>query len=118
MIAVLALTGTAIIYFLYEPRQHSFYISCPLHSMTGLKCPFCGMQQMAHLLLHGKWGAAFFTNPFLFLLIPYGLLYLYLNFSEKKAKHPIVYQRLYGDKALVVLLMIAVVFGVLRNWWG
>lgn len=115
MIAVLAITGAAIIYFLYEPRQHEFYLSCPLHSLTGLKCPLCGMQQMAHLLLHGQIGDAFLTNPFLFLLIPYGATYLYLNLSGNKKKHPLLYRRLYGDRTLLILLVVALAFAIIRN---
>ena len=115
MIAALALLGAAIIYFLYEPQQHSFFLACPLHHITGLKCPLCGLQQMIHYLLHGQWGAAFITNPFLFLLIPYIFVYLYLHIPNKKEKHAKLYRMLFGDKTLLLLLIIAILFGVVRN---
>ena len=116
MIAVLAVTGAAIIYFLYEPQQHDFFLFCPLHHFTGLKCPLCGLQQMTHHLLHGQWVAAFNVNPFLFLLLPYVFTYLYLNLFKKKADYPKLYRALYGDRTLLWLLIIAALFAVVRNW--
>lgn len=115
MVAILAVASTATIYFLYEPQQYGFYLSCPLHSLTGLKCPLCGLQQMTHQILHGQFGAAFTTNPFLFSLIPFFFVYLYLNISGNKTKHVRLYRALYGDKTLLALLIVALVFGILRN---
>ena len=70
---------------------------------------------MIHHLLHGQIPAAFFDNPFLFLLIPYIIVWLYLNISHKKAKRPVLYKTLYGDKTLLILLIIGIFFVVLRN---
>ncbi len=118
MVAAGFVIAVAIIYFLYEPQQNSFFLFCPLHHFTGLKCPFCGLQQMIHHLLHGQIGRAFFDNPFLFILIPYVLFHLYLSIFRKKDRFPKLYNLLYGDRTLLFLLGVAVVFGVGRNLWG
>lgn len=115
MIAVLAIAAAAIIYYLYEPQRHGFYLVCPLHYVTGWQCPLCGAQQMFHLLLHGQFEAAFLTNPFIFLLIPYAVAYLYFNIFGKKSKHLRLYNALYGDKTLLALLAVAIAFGITRN---
>jgi hypothetical protein len=116
MIAATAFVGAAIIYFLYNPAQYGFYPFCPLHHFTGLKCPFCGLQQMLHHLLHGQIRAAFLDNPFLFLLLPYIIGWLYLNVSHKKEKRPVLYKTLYGDKTLLILLITGILFAILRNF--
>ena len=38
-------------------------LTCPLHWLTGLDCPFCGVQRMALALLHGNVAEAFWFNP-------------------------------------------------------
>lgn len=75
---LLALCGATavILLFLFDPATHSFYPSCPLHSLTGLDCPTCGGLRAAHLLLHGHIRAAFAMNPFLFFALPAASLLL------------------------------------------
>ncbi len=115
MIAVTIICVAAIIYFLYNPLEHHFFLFCPLHRFTGYQCPLCGLQQMIHHLLHGQLSGAFHGNPFLFLLIPYFAVLLFFNLSDKKESHPKLFERLYGDRTLLILLIIAVVFGISRN---
>jgi len=46
-------------------------VICPLRTVTGLPCPFCGMLRSANAVLRGHVGTAFATNPLdsLFLLV-------------------------------------------------
>ena len=67
---VLGLSGLISIYFIFNPAQHSFFIPCPFHYMTGYHCPGCGSQRAIHHLLHGDFMAAFWINPLLFISIP------------------------------------------------
>ena len=116
MIAVITIIGAAIIYYLYEPQSHGFFLVCPLYYLTGIKCPLCGLQQMIHFLLHGQLRNAFLANPYLFVLIPYVGIYFYLVVFKKKEKHEQLYKKLYGDKILLTLLIIGLIFGVVRNF--
>ncbi len=115
IVVTLAFAVVTTIYFLYEPQQHNFFLVCPLHYFTGFKCPLCGLQQMIHHVLHGQFLTAFTDNPFLFILLPYIIIFIYLNISAKKDKHPKFYTLLYGDKTLLILLIIALIFGIFRN---
>lgn len=36
---------------------------CPLHALTGIPCPTCGMTRAVAALLHGKIRLAFLLNP-------------------------------------------------------
>lgn len=102
-------------FYRFEPLQSAAYLSCPTHSLTGWLCPLCGLQQMIHLLLHARFAAAFLTNPFLFLLLPYLGLYVWCSLLMPNVKQKSWYKVLYGHTALLVLLCIALVFGILRN---
>lgn len=68
-LALVALASAAVVYF-FDPAAYSFYPRCPLHAVSGLDCPTCGMLRAMHLLLHGQIKAAFAMNPFLFVALP------------------------------------------------
>jgi hypothetical protein len=114
MIVAGVLASAAIIYFLCDPLQCSFYPSCPLRCLTGLKCPLCGLQAMIHHLLHGQVRAAFVDNPLLVALIPYFCFYFYLRAGGRR-RCPRLYKTLDGDAGLLALLIVGVAFAVFRN---
>lgn len=43
-------------------------VPCPLRSLTGIPCPFCGMTTATVALTHGQWGYAAATSPLVYLL--------------------------------------------------
>jgi hypothetical protein len=48
--------GTAVglgILAVFPPTEFSFYPKCPLHQMSGLHCPGCGLTRGLHSLLNG-----------------------------------------------------------------
>lgn len=71
----LSALGAGLVLFFCDPAAHGFYPRCPLHSLTGLDCPTCGGLRAAHLLLHGRFRAAFALNPFLFFALPAAALF-------------------------------------------
>jgi len=49
---------------------------CPLRTVTGVPCPFCGMTRGVTSLVHGQVSAAFSYNPGAFLVVAMALVLL------------------------------------------
>ncbi len=106
--------AVALYYFFLNPYQQTdFFMSCPFYKITGYQCPGCGSQRAFHELLHFHFFEAFKQNALFVLGIPYVLLIFYANFN--KEKHQKLRQVLLGNKTLLILLIVAILFGVLRN---
>ncbi len=74
IVLALAVLDALVLLYFFDPATYSFYPRCPLHAITGLDCPTCGMLRAIHLLLHGQIRAAFAVNPLLFMALPAGAL--------------------------------------------
>ena len=110
----LLLLAVALYYFFLNPYQQTdFFMSCPFYKITGYQCPGCGSQRAFHEVLHFHFFEAFKQNALFVLGIPYVLLIFYANFN--KEKHQKLRQVLVGNKTLLILLIVAILFGVLRN---
>ena len=106
--------AVALYYFFLNPYQQTdFFMSCPFYKITGYQCPGCGSQRAFHEVLHFHFFEAFKQNALFVLGIPYVLLIFYANFN--KEKHQKLRQLLVGNKTLLILLIVAILFGVLRN---
>ena len=72
----LFLGGIFILYYLFNPSENNFFLSCPFKYTTGYYCPGCGSQRAIHQLAHGNIISALGFNPLMVLSLPiviYGL---------------------------------------------
>ena len=67
--SALILAGVGALYAL-ETQTLGLFVPCPLHLLTGLKCPACGITTAILALLHGDVSAAFAANPGLAFSLP------------------------------------------------
>lgn len=66
----------AVLYFIVDPVGNWWMPKCPFKILTGLQCPGCGTQRMAHALLHGHIAEAISYNYFMALAGPYILAFV------------------------------------------
>ena len=102
-----------LIYFVIG-KITGFYIPCPIHKITGLYCPGCGITRMFIYISKLDFYHAFRSNMLLFILFPFALLLFIDNlYSIVKNKRP-YYQKI-NNKVWYILIIILVIYGILRN---
>ena len=70
-----ALVGAACLALAaFDPATTWWCPDCPLHTMTGWLCPFCGSLRAVHALLRGELLAAWSFNPLLMVALGAWLL--------------------------------------------
>lgn len=106
----------AILYKTYNPSGNLYFPKCPFLALTGLKCPGCGSQRAIHYLLNLDMLNAIKENAILVLSLPY--IFIGLIFDLVKYPNAEILKwrkRLFGQKAIFVVLTIIISFWVLRN---
>ena len=84
-------------------------IPCIFHKVTGLYCPGCGITRAIRALVKGNVAESFHNNILLYTVIPFlGLVEIIYRLTNRK------YKKMYNI-ILILLLAIALIFGVLRN---
>jgi hypothetical protein len=112
----------AVLATTYQLSGGRFGVPCPLHSLTGLDCPFCGSTRMAAALLRGDIHAAWaFNAPMLIIGPLLGLVVLYHVAAWLLERYGLArWPRPWPNSRLESRLLIAfmagmTVFAVLRN---
>ncbi|MFV0506503.1 MAG: DUF2752 domain-containing protein [Bacteroidales bacterium] len=84
--------------------------------LTGYQCPGCGSQRALHQLLHLNIDEALKLNALFVVGLPYVLFGIIANFiGIRNNRMKNIIKELYSTKALTACLIIALIFGVLRN---
>lgn len=105
-----------LLYALFDPQRYSIFPKCLFYSITGLKCPGCGLQRAFHQLLNGHISAAFHYNAMIMGAIPYlGLGFVLEYFKPKSTFLEKLRLALYHGKAIWVLVTLILTFWLLRD---
>lgn len=103
-----------ILYYIWY-RITNIGIPCMFYTITGFKCPGCGITRMITELSRLHFRDAFGYNPLLFILFPYGMFVgiRHLVYAIVMGmKYP------YGKRHKVILycvIAMLIIFGVVRN---
>lgn len=81
-------------------------IPCPIHAVTGLYCPGCGMTRSLTELLQLNVDAAFRYNSIVYVLLPLFALYALL----KRKKH---YRA--ANSVMISMCILTIAFAIARN---
>lgn len=105
--------------FLYALLYRTLQIGvpCPIHALTGLKCPGCGVTRMCMALLRGDLRTAFVQNRAVFLLLPV-FAYLTGAYCAGYIRHGDRLLHGFAKAAAIGAAAILLTFGVLRNIFG
>ena len=108
----LLLSFLGIIYIIINEKT-DFSIPCIFHELTGFLCPGCGITRCIMSILHGNFYEAFRYNAFVFIGLPF-FIFIYINnlinTLTDKGKKIVV-----PEKILIILVIILIVFGIVRN---
>lgn len=84
-------------------------IPCIFNKVTGLYCPGCGITRAIRALLKGNIAESFHNNALLYTVLPVvGIVEIIYRLTNRK------YKKMYNI-ILILALISALVFGVLRN---
>ena len=98
----------------FNPTTAGFFPVCPLHAMTGLNCPGCGLTRGFHALFQGDIVTALHFNA---LLPIFGFVFAYLTLSMflTAVRGRGLSWKIFHPTAIYGFLFIVAVFFVVRN---
>lgn len=108
-VKIISILVLVLIGYYFLNRYLSISIPCVFYEITGLYCPGCGVTRMIFSLLQGNIYQSFRYNPFLFILMWSYLFYIFYQIVNRRKVKKI------NDKVMIVLLIITISFGILRN---
>ncbi|MCG2794204.1 MAG: DUF2752 domain-containing protein [Weeksellaceae bacterium] len=113
-VVVFGLLGCAA-YFFIDPATSSFFLQCPLKSLTGYECAGCGAQRSFHELLHFRFLKALQLNPLFVFSLSFSLIMVITQYS-KKDRLKLSIHRFITSKAFILgILIVVFLFSLLKN---
>ena len=106
-------TGVAVVGY-FNPVTAGFFPLCPLHEMTGLNCPGCGMTRGFHALFNGDILDALHYNALL-PLVAFVFAYLVISLSLTAIRGRGLAWKMFHPTVLLIILGVLLTFGVVRN---
>jgi len=115
-ITILLVIGI-FIYVNFNPSENQLFPKCPVYVTTGYKCPGCGLQRALYHLFNGNIPTAFSYNPLIFILLPYILILITLEYFVNKSHPPVIYlHRIFLSKwTILTMAALIIVFTIVRN---
>lgn len=104
----------ALLVYLLIGSRFNIFIPCPIHEITNLYCPGCGVTRMLLAIINGDFYQAFRYNPLLFCLIPF-LIFYYGNviYSYYRKKENLFLR--FEPQLWYFLIFLFILYGVVRN---
>ncbi|MCF0244869.1 MAG: DUF2752 domain-containing protein [Bacteroidaceae bacterium] len=122
ILAVTIIVIATAFYYFYDPEKTTLIPRCVAYSVTGYRCPACGLQRALHQFLHGNISEALRYNYFLLLCIPYAALYVFALLLQHTRRYRTASVRitktLYSATALKVFLALYIAWWIIRNIAG
>lgn len=112
---VLIFIGLGVVFYSFNPQNSIYFLKCPIYYFTGYLCPGCGSQRAIHELLHMNIKKAFEYNALLVSLIPYLILAITLSTKQLRNYFSKTRKFFFNPQAILILLGIALAFGIFRN---
>ena len=105
--------GTSLVAY-FNPTTAGFFPACPLHALTGLNCPGCGLTRGFHALFQGDVVSALRFNA---LLPVFGLIFAYLSVSLflTAVRGRGLSWKIFYPAATYIFLFVVAAFFILRN---
>ena len=118
VVAGIAGVAAATLLHVRDPSVDGSYGSCPFLELTGRPCPGCGGLRAVSALTHGDVVGALNSNALAVALVAV-LALAWATWAVRRARGTDARMLLLSDHALVLVLVAAVAFGVIRNTpWG
>jgi hypothetical protein len=118
--AIVGIAGvaTATLLHVRDPHGSGSYGFCPFLEITGRPCPGCGGLRAVNDLTHGDVASALSSNV-LAVVIVGAFAVAWLSWTVRRARGEDGPMIAVSDRVLLVLLVVALAFGVVRNTpWG
>ena len=110
---ILIVLMVLILYFVVG-KITNFYLPCPIHEITGLYCPGCGITRMFLSIFRLDFYTAFRSNMLLFILLPFALVLFIDNIYSIIKNKEALYKKI-NNKVWYGLISILLIYGILRN---
>jgi hypothetical protein len=118
VVAGVAGVAAATLLHVRDPSVDGSYGSCPILELTGRPCPGCGGLRAVGALTHGDMVGALGSNVLAVGLVAM-LIAAWSAWVVKRARGTDARMLVMSDRALVLVLVVTLAFGVVRNTpWG